>query len=509
MRFCYAVLLLLIATAAAAQQPRYSEVALAIADRSDLVTLADHGVVLDHPIVERDGDGWVVRAVLNEVELARLDASPIPYRVEVPDLAAAYAARSGATPPPSPSEGFDYGSMGGFYTFDEVVAELDAMRAAYPNLVSEKVSIGQSIEGRDLWAVRISDNPDVDEEEPEALYTALHHAREPQSMATVLYFMYYLLERYGTDDEVTDLVDTVEFYFVPVLNPDGYVFNESTNPDGGGFWRKNRRDNGDGSFGVDLNRNYGYLWGLDDIGSSPNPFSQTYRGSDPFSEPEIAALRDFTEDHTFRTALNYHSRGEEYLYPWGYESGTYTDDDDLFFFTSAEMAADNDYAYGTGADVLYAVNGSSDDWMYGEQATKPKILAWTPEVCNRTTDGFWPPIDRIIPIAQENIPANLIVARLARDLAPPVAVEPGVDERGTLSLYPNPARRDLTIELPADARRLRLVDALGREVQVEDVRFQAGSTLTLDLTGLAPGLYFATVTAHDGTRTVKPVTVVR
>ena len=288
--------------------------------------LAAHGLALDHPIAERTGDGWNVRVVLNETELARLAASPIPYRVEVPDLAAAYAARPRTTPPAGPLEGFEYGSMGGFYTFDEVVAELDAMRALYPDLVSEKVSIGQSLEGRDVWAVRISDNPDVDENEPEALYTALHHAREPQSMATVVYFMYHLLENYGVDDEVTDLVDGIEFYFVPVLNPDGYVYNETTNADGGGLWRKNRRDNGDGTFGVDLNRNYGYLWGLDDQGSSPFPGDQTYRGTGAFSEPEIAALRDFAEAHAFRTALNYHSRGEEYIYPWGYESGTYTED---------------------------------------------------------------------------------------------------------------------------------------------------------------------------------------
>ena len=178
------------------------------------------------------------------------------------------------------------------YTFDEVLIELDSMRLLYPSLISAKQSIGTSIEGKDIWIVRISDNPDVDEQEPEVLYTALHHAREPQSMMTLMYFMYYLLENYGTDPEATFLVENRELYFVPVLNVDGYLYNQQTNPNGGGFWRKNRHNNGDGSFGVDLNRNYGYQWGYDNTGSSPNPSNNTYRGTAPFSEPETQAIRD-------------------------------------------------------------------------------------------------------------------------------------------------------------------------------------------------------------------------
>ncbi len=93
------------------------------------------------------------------------------------------------------------------------------------------------------------------------LYTALTHAREPASVQQLLYFMYYILENYGVDDEITDIVDNTELYFVPCVNPDGYVYNQMESPQGGGMWRKNRRNNGDGSFGVDLNRNFGYKWG--------------------------------------------------------------------------------------------------------------------------------------------------------------------------------------------------------------------------------------------------------
>ena len=260
--------------------------------------------------------------------------------------------------------------------------------------------------------VKVSDNPDVDEDEPEVLYTALHHAREPQSMTSVLYYLYYILENYGTDPEVTYLVDSREMYFVPVLNPDGYVYNETTNPDGGGFWRKNRRDNGGNSFGVDLNRNYDYEWGRDDVGSSPDPSSETYRGAGPFSEPETQAIRDFVESREIRAAFNYHSYSNLLLHSWGYAPGTYTPDQDIFTAISADMTRINNYVYGQAADVLYSTNGSSDDWYYGEQTTKGKAFAWTPEV-GRGSDGFWPEQDRIFPLAEENRVANLSLAWFA------------------------------------------------------------------------------------------------
>jgi murein tripeptide amidase MpaA len=97
-----------------------------------------------------------------------------------------------------------------------------------------------------------------------------------------MYYMWYLLENYGTDPEATYLVDNREMYFVPCFNPDGYEYNRQTDPNGGGMWRKNRRNNG-GSYGVDLNRNFGYMWGYDDLGSSPIPSSETYRGPSAFS----------------------------------------------------------------------------------------------------------------------------------------------------------------------------------------------------------------------------------
>jgi len=209
--------------------------------------------------------------------------------------------------------------MGGYHTYEETGDFLDSMHNEYPAITTDTISIGYTWEDRSIWAFKISDNPETDEDEPEILYTGLHHAREPMSIEVLLYYIDYLLTNYGTDPEATDLVNSTEMWFVVILNPDGYEYNRANDPGGGGMWRKNRRDNGNGTFGVDPNRNYGYMWGYDDIGSSPSTGSETYRGPAPFSEPENQAIRDFVFDHDFITCINYHSVAEMFLLPWGYD----------------------------------------------------------------------------------------------------------------------------------------------------------------------------------------------
>ncbi|MCF6365708.1 MAG: immune inhibitor A [Bacteroidales bacterium] len=314
---------------------------------------------------------------------------------------------------------FNYGSMGGFLTLDEVYAELDEMTNLYPNLISAKYTIGntQTNEGRNIYAIKISDNPNVNESEPEVLYTSLTHAREPAAMQALIWYMWYFLENYGTNDEITYLVDNLELYFIPVVNPDGYEYNYSTDPNGGGMWRKNKRDNNGGGFseyydGVDLNRNYGFKWGYDDIGSSPDQTSSTYRGASAFSEPETQIIRDFTNQHEFLLAHNHHTYSELIIIPYGYEE--IHSPDDNFLRTSAYlMASENEYTVGQGWEILYTVNGDADDWMYGEQTSKPKIMAYTQE----TGQSFWPSQSQIIPLCEESYLSNLYLARFATPYA--------------------------------------------------------------------------------------------
>jgi len=309
---------------------------------------------------------------------------------------------------------FNLGSMGGFFTYQEMLNNLDSMAAKFPQLISQRqiIDTTHTLNGNQLYWLKISDNPNSNETEPQILYTSLHHAREAESLSQLIFYMWYLLENYSTNDEIRHLVDNTEMYIVPCVNPDGYIYNETTNPSGGGMWRKNRRDNGDGSFGVDLNRNYGDHWGYDDNGSSPDPSSDTYRGTAGFSEIETQLVRDFCNSHQFKLALNNHTYSNLLIYPWGYIASFQTPDSLIFQNFAKRMTKCSGFTYGTGNETVgYLVNGDSDDWMYGEQQSKPLILAMTPEAGN-SSDGFWPAINRIVEIAKVTMDQNLSLARL-------------------------------------------------------------------------------------------------
>jgi len=301
--------------------------------------------------------------------------------------------------------------MGGYKTLDEIYTYLDGIINDHPAIISQKISLGLTIEGRDIWAVKISDNPEIDEDEPEILFTSAIHSREVITPEVMFYFMDHLTDNYGSDSLATYLVDNREIWCVVVVNPDGYYHNQVIEPGGGGMWRKNRRDNGDGTFGVDLNRNFGYEWGYDDEGSSPYTSSPTYRGTGPFSEPETQIMRDFTIAHDFIISVYYHSHSNFVLYPWSYDT-LHTVDNKIFVGIADSISTMNGYAPGTCWELLYPVNGGSDDWYYGEQSLKDKIFAFTLEV-GSYEDNFWPPLSRVPALISENLQPNLMFAELA------------------------------------------------------------------------------------------------
>ena len=353
---------------------------------------------LDVASVRRTGE---VDLVADEGDRRALTGAGIPFTVVHEDLAAFYASRlaretivlppalgAWLTPP------FGSGSMGGYYPFSEVESVLDQIHAAYPTLTTAKFSIGTTIQGRTIWALKISDNPGTDEAEPEARFDAMHHAREPESMQATIWFMLALLERYGTNALSTYLVNERETWFIPCVNPDGYVYNQSTNPGGGGLWRKNRRANAGGSFGVDLNRNYAFQWGFDDSGSSPSPTSETYRGTAAASAPEIAAMQAFISARSFQVAVSSHTYSDLWLWPWGYiaagpaNNAQYTEIGDL-------CTLETNWLRGPAGATLYLANGVTDDYDHGIKGT----IAFTPEI-GGDSDGFWPPTARIVPLAE-------------------------------------------------------------------------------------------------------------
>jgi len=315
-------------------------------------------------------------------------------------------------------------NMGGYKTLSEINAYLDAMIADHPNIVSNKVDIGLSLEGRTMWACKISDNPNADEDEAELLYTAAIHAREVITPEVLLYFMDYLTNNYGADPEATFLVDNREMWFILVINVDGYYHNEFISPQGGGMWRKNRRNNGDGSYGIDLNRNWGYMWGYNDIGSSPDGNSELFRGTGPFSEPETQNVSNFIASRNFVIVTDYHSYTNAIYRPWGYNGQT-TPDEDLLVALTDSMRVYNGYIHST-----MGINGCSSDWEYGEQSIKNKNLAFLFEVGSQD-DNFWPPLDRIPYLVEENLEPNKLLAYFAGDplsIYPPLAPELTIPE---------------------------------------------------------------------------------
>ncbi len=393
-----------------------------------ITQLSQKGISIDHAHISNER----IIGEFSESELSLIKQTSVPFEILIADMAKYYQERntysnSDKTYFISNCEQYNFqkpnhfhlGSMGGFFTLSEMYQILDSMALLYPNLITVKqaISTTSSIENRPIYYVKISDNPNADEPEPEVLYTALHHAREPASLSQLIFYMWYLLENYNTNPDVQFLINNTEMYFIPCINPDGYEYNKITNPNGGGMFRKNRRNNGDGTYGVDLNRNYGYMWGYDNTGSSPNTNSDTYRGTGPFSEPETQAVRDFCISHQFVNALNAHTYSNLYIYPWGYIASFLTPDSTTFINFGKHLTRESRFLYGTGDQTVnYVTNGDSDDWMYGEQSTKNKIMATTPEA-GSANDGFWPASSRIIDICKTTLFQNIKHAFVATNYA--------------------------------------------------------------------------------------------
>lgn len=346
--------------------------------------------------VEAVGPGWVSVLVTRE-ELTRLRATGPqgPYghtlNVEPVDF------------PPSDAA---------YHNYAEVQAVLTETAAAHAGIVTVG-SIGKTLEGREIPYAKISDNAGTQEaDEPAVLFMALTHAREHLSVEMALAILRMFTEGYGVDPQITNLVDGREIYILPIVNPDGGEYDIAS----GIYrsWRKNRRPNGDGSYGVDLNRNFGYQWGCCG-GSSGAPSSTTYRGPAAFSERETQAIRDFVlERPNLRAAISFHTYGELILYPYGY---TYDDlpadmefSDLTIMRTMAQtMAGTNGYTPQQASD-LYITSGDVNDWLYGELG----MWAFTFEMFPVSSEpGFYPPASDIERETERNLPAVLYLTRMA------------------------------------------------------------------------------------------------
>lgn len=343
--------------------------------RANILEMAKEG--FDLPKVGKD----FVEVVLTQPELKDLVKSGLKHSILVPDLDKYVSDILAVQKAGGPQ----------YFTYQTMTETLKKYASQYAKICKLE-SIGKSFEKRDIWALKISDNPEKNEKEPAACIMGAHHSREWISFEVPMATLKTILEGYGKDEKLTRLVNEREIWFVPMVNPDGVTYSQTKEK----FWRKNRRKNSDGSFGVDPNRNYGYQWS--DIGASDSPGSDVYHGTGPFSEPETQTIRDFAKREKFSADISFHSYSELILWPWSYTGDENCPDRDLFAKFGAEMAEFNKYTSQVSAD-LYPSSGDTDDFMYGEL----KSLSFTFELA--TT--FIPQPSEIAKICDSNVPAVL------------------------------------------------------------------------------------------------------
>jgi len=255
------------------------------------------------------------------------------------------------------------------------------------------------VEGRDIPAIHLCASGFDNDTAQRIFFEGGQHAREWIGPAVVMYQIAKFLELYGKDAVITTLLDTVEFVIVPLSNPDGYEYSRTNER----LWRKNRRKNSGGSFGVDLNRNWNDHWGGD--GSSGVPTSDTYRGTAAFSEPESLAISNyitkFDNNKNFLAAIDFHSYSQLVLRPYGWTTARCPDETALKIIgdgVSYEIARKSGLAYTSQRSIeLYITTGTASDWYYQEGIW----AAYTIELRDTGRYGFVLPPAQIIPCGEE------------------------------------------------------------------------------------------------------------
>lgn len=299
-----------------------------------------------------------------------------------------------------------------FREWPEVNAYMDELAALRPDL-AEKIEVGESYEGRTIYGMRITG---PGENKPAVLFNGTQHAREWVAVMVPMYIADRLVRDYDDDPYIQELVDRVEFFIVPIVNPDGYEYTYAD--DGDRMWRKNRSTSpGSECIGTDLNRNWDADWG-GPHSTSTNPCNfQIYVGSEPMSEPETQAMAQLIQSNPQITAhVDYHSYSELILQPLGFTNDPLPDESNIDALGSEMRQAildvhGKDYPNGKPGQLLYSVSGSMPDWLYLEQ----DAFAYTIELRPSSfwDGGFLLPPEEIIPTGEENFPAAMTMAEWA------------------------------------------------------------------------------------------------
>lgn len=354
-------------------------------------------------------------AAINGAEHSGLNITAIPeevkqieamgYRVQRQELPA---------PPPGTVRPLDFPTADSrYHNYAEMSAEINQALVDHPTLISKRV-IGTSYQGREIWALKISDNVATDEAEPEVLFTAHQHAREHLTVEMALYLVSLFTDSYTTDTHIRDLVNSREIWIVPDMNPDGGEYDIAT----GSYrsWRKNRQPTS-GVAGTDLNRNWNYNWGCCG-GSSPTPSSDTYRGASAESAPEVRVVANFVRSRVVGgrqqiiTHIDFHTYSQLILWPYGYTfnntaPGLTQAERDTHAQIGQMMAQTNGYTPEQSSD-LYITDGTIGDWLWGVQ----RVYTYTFEMypgASGSGGGFYPPDEVIVRETTRNRAAVILL----------------------------------------------------------------------------------------------------
>jgi len=338
-----------------------------------------------------------------------------------------------------------------YYDYENMTILLQELESNYSNIMSLE-SIGNTYEGRDLWMIKLSDNVSEDEEEPGVLFLGAHHGNEKPSYEVLIYFIKHIVDNYykeNTDDDqdgllnednidgfdndgdglvdedpsedrVREVINNTQIFLIPMVNPDGVEFSEEGSrknrvPNHGSFGFKKEVT----SYGVNLNRNYGYDW----IYYYLFPFSYNllfdlpdnsfnYRGPRPFSEKETKAVKSFVENHKINISISYHTYSELIFFPW-YHTSKRTPDEDLFISIGENMSKINKYRLLISNNYIIprygGTLGTVENWLYG----KYKIIAFTIELC-KTRAPTEPAI--VFDTCLKNVGVDLLICERALNL---------------------------------------------------------------------------------------------
>jgi len=378
-----------------------AEALLALEDKYDFWTEIGVGRTVD------------IRAAPKQVDslISVLDEANIIHSVMIADVGALVEMTKMVPVSPEVREAQGHSmDWNDYHPIEDIHSYLNYLQDTYDFVSLE--SIGQSYDGSDMIIAKVCKGGCG--AKPAMWIDGGIHAREWISPAAVTWVLKELVEN---DADHSDLLENLDWYILPVVNPDGYLFTQTDNR----LWRKTRSPNGNNCFGTDANRNFGYHWGTG--GSSDNPCADTYMGAEAFSEIETKNMRQFLTTHkdTIKFYNNVHSYSQLILLPWGWGYDEPDNVDDLYRVAEAGNDAlyavhQKTYEVGCIPCLLYVASGGSLDWTLGELGIP---YSYGMELRDTGANGFLLPPTEIIPTGEEVWAFHMTVAReLIKEFVP-------------------------------------------------------------------------------------------